>query len=142
MFEADSPTWIAVVIASVYLLQNATKDLPMGRWLSVFSLGWIIAGLMSILPFALKGSWMAMGAGYLLMGVLIVNTLVLSAASKTPEQFISYKSKGLETVGLMFFSFVSAGLVVLVKDCFMGLKRLLNTKCQNPDRMLFFWSNV
>jgi hypothetical protein len=78
MFEADSPNWIAVVVASVYLLQTSTKDLSLCRWLSPFSLGWVIASLMFIYPFILKGSWIAMGAGYLLMGALITNTLILS----------------------------------------------------------------
>jgi hypothetical protein len=142
MFEVDSPTWIAVVVASVYLLQNATKDLPMCRWLSPFSLGWIIASLMSILPFALKGSWMAMGAGYLLMGALIVNTLVLSLVSKLPSRTISYKSEGLEKVGLMFAGFICAGLVVVFKHCLMSVGQLLTAKHPRQDRVLTAWSNV
>jgi hypothetical protein len=142
MFEGASPTWIAVVVASVYLLQNATKDLPVGRWLTPFSLGWIITGLVFIHPLVLKGSWMAMGAAYLLMGVLIVNTLVLSAASKLPEPIVSFKSEGLEKVGLMFTGFVLAGFAVLVKNCFAGLKRLISAKIQHQDRVLASWSNV
>jgi hypothetical protein len=141
MFEVDSPTWIAVVVASVYLLQSATKDLPLCRWLSPFSLGWIIAGLMLIYPFVLKGSWMAMGAGYLLMGVLIINTLVLSLVSKMPSQMISYKSEGLEKVGLMFTGFICAGLVVLFKHCLLSIGQLLTAKHLHQDRVLTTWSN-
>jgi hypothetical protein len=140
MFEVDSPTWIAVVIASVYLLRDATKDLSLCRWLSPFSLGWAIACLMFIYPFILKGSWVAMGAGYLLMGVLIVNTLILSVLSKMPRQVVSFKSQGLETVGLIFTGFVFAGVAVLLKNGFAALKRHLNAKRQ--DRVLAFISNA
>jgi hypothetical protein len=142
MFEADSPTWIAVVVASVYLLQNATKDLPMGRWLSPFSVGWIIAALMLIYPFVLKGSWMAMGAGYLLMGMLMVNTLVLSLVSKMPSRVISYKSEELEKVGLMVTGFICAGLVLLFKQCWMSVGQLLTAKHPRQDKVLATWSNI
>jgi hypothetical protein len=140
MFEVDSPTWIAVVIASVYLLQSATKDLSLCRWLTPFSLGWVIASLMFIYPFVLKGSWVAMGAGYLLMGVLIVNTLLLSVLSKMPRQIVSFKSQGLETVGLIFAGFVFAGVAVLLKNGFTALKQYLNAKRQ--DRMLTSYGNA
>jgi hypothetical protein len=142
MFEVDSPPWIAVVVASVYLLQNATKDLPLCRWLLPFSLGWIIAGLMFIYPLALKGSWMAMGVAYLLMGALIVNTLILSAVSKMPEQVVSFKSQGLEKVGLIFTGFIFAGLVLFFKNCLMSIGQLLSARHQRSGRVLATWSNV
>jgi hypothetical protein len=142
MFEGDTPTWIAVVVANVYLLQNATKDLPVSRWLSPFSLGWIVAGLMFFHPLVMRGSWMAMGAAYLLMGVLIVNTLVLSTASKMPERVVSFKSEGLEKVGLIFTGFLLAGVAVLVKNGFASLKQLINARLQRQDGILATWSNV
>jgi hypothetical protein len=142
MFESDSPPWIAVVVASVHLLQNATKDLPLCRWLSPFSIGWIIAGLILIYPFVLKGSWIGMGVGYLLMGMLMVNTLVLSLVSKMPSRVISYKSEGLEKVGLMFTGFICAGLVVVFKQCWMSVGQLLSAKHSRQDRVLTTWSNV
>jgi hypothetical protein len=139
MFEADSPSWIAVVVASVYLLQNSTKDLCLCRWLSPFSLGWVIASLIFIYPFVLKGSWPAVGAAYLLMGALILNTLVLSAMSRLPHQLVAFESKGLETVGLMFLGFVSIGFGLLIKSCFTFLQRLL-VKRQNVALMA--WSST
>lgn len=142
MFEVDSPTWIAVVVASVYLLQSATQDLPLGRWLSPFSLGWIIAGLMFLHPLALRGSWIAIGAAYLLMGALIVNTLILSAASKVPTRMVSFKSDGLEQVALMFTGFVFAGIAVLVKHCFTGLLQLSKARHQPHEKALSSWSSV
>jgi hypothetical protein len=142
MFEADSPTWIAVVVASVYLLQDSTKDLPLCRWLSPFSIGWIIAGLLSIYPFILKGCWIAMSVAYLLMGVLIVNTLVLSLVSKMPSRVISYKSEGLEKVGAMFTGFICAGLAVLFKQCLLSVGQLLSAKHPRQDGVLAAWSNV
>jgi hypothetical protein len=97
---------------------------------------------MSILPFALKGSWMAIGAGYLLMGMLMVNTLVLSLVSKMPSRVIPYKSEGLEKVGLMFTGFICAGLAVLFKHCLMSVGQLLSAKHSRQDRVLTTWSNV
>lgn len=141
MFEVDNPTWIAVVVASVYLLQNATKDVSLCRWLSPFSLGWVIASLIFIYPFILKGSWVAMGAGYLLMGLLIVNTLILSVMSKMPRQVVSFKSQGLEKMGLIFIGFLFAGVVVLLKNGLMAVKQYLNAQ-RRQDRVLAFYGNV
>jgi hypothetical protein len=142
MFEVDNPTWIAVVVASVYLLQDATRDLSLCRWLFPFSLGWSIAGLVFVYPFILKGSWVAMGAGYLLMGALIVNTLILSIMSKMPHRFVSFKSQGLEKMGLIFIGFLFAGVVVLIKNGFMALSQLLTAKIQRQASVLAAWSNV
>jgi hypothetical protein len=136
MFEADSPTWIAVVVASVYLLQSSTKDLSLCRWLSPFSLGWVIASLIFIYPFISKGSWFAMGAGYLLMGALITNTLILSAMSLMPRRVIGFKSKGLETVGLLFTSCIFTGFVLLLKKGFAVLMELFKTMRQRQLKVV------
>jgi hypothetical protein len=141
MFEVDNPTWIAVVVASVYLLQNATKDLSLCRWLAPFSLGWVIACLIFIYPFILKGSWVAMGAGYLLMGILIVNTLILSVMSKIPRQVVSFKSQGLEKMGFIFIGFLFAGVVVLLKNGLTALSQYLNAQ-RRQDRVLASYGNV
>jgi hypothetical protein len=141
MFEVDNPTWIAVVVASVYLLQNATKDLSLCRWLSPFSLGWVIASLIFIYPFILKGSWVAMSAGYLLMGILIVNTLILSAMSKMPRQVVSFKSQGLEKMGFIFTGFLFAGVIVLLKNGLTALSQYLNAQ-RRQNRVLASYGNV
>jgi hypothetical protein len=141
MFEVDNPTWIAVVVASVYLLQNAMKDVSLCRWLSPFSLGWVIASLIFIYPFVLKGSWIAMGAGYLLIGVLIVNTLILSVMSKMPRQVVSFKSQGLEKMGLIFTGFLFAGVIVLLKNGLTALSQYLNAQ-RRQDRVLASYGNV
>ena len=134
MFEADSPNWIAVVVASVYMLQNATKDMSLCRWLSPFSLGWVISSFLFIYPFALKGSWVAMGAVYLLMGALIANTLILSTLSIMPGRVVDFKSKGLEAMGLVFTSCIFAGLVILLKNGFTALIQLLKTIRQYKEQ--------
>ncbi|WP_404784978.1 hypothetical protein [Altericista sp. CCNU0014] len=136
MFEADSPTWIAVVVASVYMLQSSTKDLSLCRWLSPFSLGWVIACLLFIHPFVLKGSWVAMGIGYVLMGALIANTLILSVMSLMPRQVVGFKSKGLETVGLLFTSCIFTGLFLLLKNGFAVLVELLGTMLQRQRKVV------
>ncbi|MGA7953698.1 MAG: hypothetical protein WCA07_09270 [Gloeobacterales cyanobacterium] len=142
MFEADSPTWIAVVVASVYLLQSATKDLSLCRWLSPFSLGWVIASLMFIYPFVLKGSWIATGAVYLLMGALITNTLILSVMSILPGRVIDFKSKGLEKMGLIFTSCIFTGFVLLIKKAFVVLMQWLKTMHQRHGRVTTSWSST
>jgi hypothetical protein len=134
MFEADSPNWIAVVVASVYLLQNATKDMSLCRWLSPFSLGWVIASLLFIHPFVLKGSWIAMVAAYLLMGALIANTLVLTVMSILPRRVVAFKSRGLEQMGLTFASCIFTGLVILLKNGCSALMQLIHELHQRQDR--------
>ncbi len=136
MFEADSPTWIAVVVASVYLLQSATEDVSLCRWLSPFSLGWVIASLMFIYPFVLKGSWLAMGAAYLLMGALITNTLILSVMSIVPQRFVDFKSKGLETIGLVYTGCIFTGFVLLLKKAFVVLMEWFKTMLQHKFRVM------
>jgi hypothetical protein len=136
MFEADSPNWIAVVVASVYLLQSSTKDLALCRWLSPFSLGWVIASLIFIYPFILKGSWIAMGAGYFLMGALITNTLILSVMSLVPARIVDFKSEGLETMGLLFTSCIFAGLFLLLKKGFAVLIELFKMMFQSQRRVV------
>jgi hypothetical protein len=140
MFEADNPTWIAVVIASVYLLQSATEDVSLCRWLSPFSLGWVIASLMFIHPFVLKGSWLAMGAAYLLMGALITNTLILSIMSFMPRRVVDFKSKGLETVGLIYTGFIFTGFVLLLKKALVVLMQWLKMMLQSNVRIMSSWS--
>ena len=135
-----SPNWFSVIAASVHLLQESTKNLKLCRWLSPFSLGWVIAGLLVIYPLAQKGSWAAIGAAYLLMGVLIVNTLVLGTLSRLPRQVVSFKSQGVETVGLMFSGFICAGVGVLVKSGFAALRKQF-TVAEQPTA-LTTWSNV
>ena len=142
MFELESPNWIAVVVASVHLLQSATKDIPVSGCLSLFNLGWIIAGLLFVHPLILKGSWMAMSVGYLLMGVLIVNTLILSVVSVMPRRVVSYKSEGLEKVGLMFTGFVCAGFVALFKQGIKRASQLLSAKYSPQESELSIWSNI
>ena len=142
MFELESPNWIAVVVASVHLLQSATKDIPVSGCLSLFNLGWIIAGLLFVHPLILKGSWMAMSVGYLLMGVLIVNTLILSIVSVMPRRVVSYKSEGLEKVGLMFTGFVCAGFVALIKKGFERVNRLLSARYSPQESELSVWGNI
>jgi hypothetical protein len=120
----------------VYLLQSSTKDLSLCRWLSLFSLGWVIASLIFIYPFISKGAWFAMGAGYLLMGALITNTLILSAMSLMPRRVIGFKSKGLETVGLLFTSCIFTGFVLLLKKGFAVLMELFKTMRQRQLRVV------
>ncbi len=135
----NSPNWVAVTAASVHLLQESTKGLKLCRWLSPFSLGWVIAGLLMMYPLAQKGSWAAMGAAYLLMGVLIINTLVLGVLSRMPNQVISFKAKGVETVGLMFAGFICAGVGLLIKTGFAALRQLF---AASESSALTTWSNV
>jgi hypothetical protein len=134
MFETDGLNWIAVVIASVYLIQNATKDLSLCPWLSPFSLGWVIASLLFLYPFILKGSWIAMGAGYLLMGALIANTLILSVMSLMPRRVVDFKSKGLETIGLLFTSCIFTGLAIILKNGLTALIQLLYAIHQRQNK--------
>lgn len=128
MFEVNSPHWIEVVVASLYLLRASMKEVHLCHWLSPLHLGWIITGLLFIFPFIQKGSWLAMGVGYVLMGVLIVNTLILGFLSVLPNRLVSVKSKGIESMGFVIMSVLCTGLWLIVKRSLGVLVNFIKTQ--------------
>jgi hypothetical protein len=74
-----------------------------------------------------------MGAGYLLMGALITNTLILSIMSLMPRRVVDFKSKGLESMGLLFTSCIFTGLFLLLKKGFAVLMESLKTMRQRQQ---------
>ena len=115
MFNPKNADWLAWVAVIVYLLQTSTEDLKLCQWLSPLKLGWIIAALSFVYPFVQKGSKIALGAGYVLMGALVFNTLILGFLSVLPNQVVSFKSEGVQTMGMIFVVFLGTGLFVLLK---------------------------
>lgn len=133
MFDSDTPTCITVVVISLYLLQDSMKETTLCRWLSPLHVGWIISSLFFVNPFIQKGSKLAIGVGYFLMGALILNTLILGALSILPNHFVSFKSQNLETVGLLFVTFLVTGLIVLAKKGSSILWTFIRSQLKSPS---------
>jgi hypothetical protein len=117
MFDLDLYTLIAVfIVTSVNLLKCSSRELTLNKWLKPFSVGWILSGLTMFLPLVQKGSLGPVAVTYFLIGALIVNTLVLSACSRLPNQIVDVKSPTVEMMGGVILKLLGRGAYVLLKS--------------------------
>jgi O-antigen/teichoic acid export membrane protein len=122
MLDIDLYTAIAVfIVGSINLLKCSKHEITLNRWLSPFSVGWILSGLTMFLPMVQKGAIAPMAAVYFLIGVLIANTLVLSFCSRLPNRMVDLKSPTVEMMGGVIVKLIGAGLYVMLKDMAIAL---------------------
>jgi hypothetical protein len=128
MFDFDLYTLIAVfIVTSVNLLKYSSRELTLNKWLKPFSVGWIISGLTMFLPLVQKGSLGPVAVTYFLIGALIVNTLVLSACSRLPNQIVDVKSPTVEMMGGVILKLLGRGAYVLLKSQAIALLQLIDS---------------
>jgi hypothetical protein len=128
MFDFDLYTLIAVfIVTSVNLLKYSSRELTLNKWLKPFSVGWIISGLTMFLPLVQKGSLGPVAVTYFLIGALIVNTLVLSACSRLPNQIVNVKSPTVEMMGGVILKLLGRGVYVLLKSQAIALLQLIDS---------------
>jgi hypothetical protein len=128
MFNFDLYTLIAVfIVTSVNLLKCSSNELTLNHWLKPFSVGWIISGLTMFLPLVQKGALGPIAVTYFLIGTLIVNTLVLSACSKLPNQIVDVKSPTVEMMGGVILRLLGRGVYVLLKSQAIALLQLIDS---------------
>jgi cbb3-type cytochrome oxidase subunit 1 len=129
MFNFDLYTLIAVfIVTSVNLLKCSSRELTLNKWLKPFSVGWIISGLtMMFLPLVQKGALGPVAVTYFLIGALIVNTLVLSACSRLPNQIVDVKSPTVEMMGGVILRLLGRGVYVLLKSQAIALLQLIDS---------------
>ncbi|MGB8700186.1 MAG: hypothetical protein WCD18_12280 [Thermosynechococcaceae cyanobacterium] len=118
---------LAVLIVGIQLLGQANRDMSLGKWLTPFRLGWLLAGLTMLLPQAQKGCWLAGAIAYFLVGGLIFNTLVLFICSKLPNRIVGLESPIVELMGTVFLGMIGTGLVLAVQRLFAACKRWANS---------------
>jgi hypothetical protein len=128
MFDFDLYTLIAVfIVTSVNLLKYSSRELTLNKWLKPFSVGWILSGLTMFLPLVQKGSLGPVAVTYFLIGALIVNTLVLSACSRLPNQIVDVKSPTVEMMGGVILKLLGRGVYVLLKSQAIALLQLIDS---------------
>jgi hypothetical protein len=128
MFDLDLYTLIAVfIVTSVNLLKCSSRELTLNKWLKPFSVGWILSGLTMFLPLVQKGALGPVAVTYFLIGALIVNTLVLSACSRLPNQIVDVKSPTVEMMGGVILKLLGRGVYVLLKSQAIALLQLIDS---------------
>jgi hypothetical protein len=128
MFDLDLYTLIAVfIVTSVNLLKCSSRELALNKWLTPFSVGWILSGLTMFLPMVQKGSLGPVAVTYFLIGALIVNTLVLSVCSRLPNRIVDVKSPSVEMMGGVILKLMGRGVYVLLKSQAIALLQLIDS---------------
>jgi hypothetical protein len=128
MFDLDLYTLIAVfIVTSVNLLKCSSRELTLNKWLTPFSVGWILSGLTMFLPMVQKGSLGPVAVTYFLIGALIVNTLVLSVCSRLPNRIVDVKSPSVEMMGGVILKLMGRGVYVLLKSQAIALLQLIDS---------------
>jgi hypothetical protein len=128
MFDLDLYTLIAVfIVTSVNLLKCSSRELTLNKWLTPFSVGWILSGLTMFLPMVQKGSLGPVAVTYFLIGALIVNTLVLSTCSRLPNRIVDVKSPSVEMMGGVILKLMGRGVYVLLKSQAIALLQLIDS---------------
>jgi hypothetical protein len=136
MTDLDLYTAIAIfIVSSLQILHHFSQETNLSKWLSPFSIGWILSGLAMALPMVQKGSLVSVAAVYLLLGALIVNTLVLSACSRLPAQLIAFKSPTIEQVGAVFVKLMGRGLSVVLRELATALFRFIDAMLAQRPKM-------
>jgi hypothetical protein len=128
MFDLDLYTLIAVfIVTSVNLLKCSSRELTLNKWLTPFSVGWILSGLTMFLPLVQRGSLGPVAVTYFLIGALIVNTLVLSVCSRLPNRIVDVKSPSVEMMGGVILKLMGRGVYVLLKSQAIALLQLIDS---------------
>jgi hypothetical protein len=128
MTDLDLYTAIAIfIVSSLQILHRFTQETRLSRWLAPFSLGWILSGLVMVLPMVQKGSLLSVAAVYFLLGALILNTLVLFTCSQLPTRIVDFKSPTVEMMGGILLKLMGRGLCILCKDLLIALFRFIDT---------------
>lgn len=129
MGEFDFFTTITLVVLMLHLLQLASQKMAGSKWLTPFSLAWVISGLLCLMPLAEKGSMVALAASYLLVSALILNTAVLYFCSRLPNHLIPLKSFEIEFIGGSMLKLMGAGLRVvgraLLRELFQWIDAII-----------------
>ncbi|MBW4549926.1 MAG: hypothetical protein KME35_02225 [Aphanocapsa sp. GSE-SYN-MK-11-07L] len=99
----------------IRLLTQFNQDISVPKWLAPFGLAGLLALLTVIWPWMQKGSVLALLIGYLTMGFLIINLLILFALAQLPGQAVKLSSAS-DRAGKLLLEMLGAGLGVMLKS--------------------------
>jgi hypothetical protein len=121
MSKLDIDILIMAFVMGVHLLKDFHKGICLPEWLAPLNMAGIVSVLLLLVPLAQKGSLLAFLAGYVLMGVLIVNFLVLVVFALIPGNKITADSPATVQTGKILMQLLGRGLMVLVQKLFACL---------------------
>ena len=79
------------------------------------------------LPLVQKGSLGPATITYFLIGALILNTLVLSACSRLPNQIVDVKSPTIEMMGGVILKLIGRGVYIVLKSQAIALFQFIDS---------------
>jgi hypothetical protein len=121
MPEFNQSVVVTAFILGLTLLLQFNQDLALPRWLAPFSLRGLLLVMQGIFPQIQRGSMPAFVIGYLLMGVLVFNMVVLFTLAHLPGKMVILSSSLSAKAGLILLGLMGTGLFLLMK----GLVNLL-----------------
>jgi hypothetical protein len=116
MSEFNLSVIVTAFAIGIHLLMQFNQDISVPKWLAPFGLGGLLAILIVILPWIQKGSFLAFVAGYLAMGFLVINLVILFTLAHLPGQAVKLSSASSRKAGMILIKLLGAGLIVLSKS--------------------------
>jgi hypothetical protein len=108
-------------VFGVDLLEQFHHNLVLPQWLAPLSSGGLLALLLRLMPKIQKGSISAAVLGYLLMALLIFNTIVLFTLAQLPGQSVIPTSASSLRAGLILLGLFGTGLWAIAQ----GLTKIM-----------------
>jgi hypothetical protein len=115
MSEFNLSVIVTAFAIGIHLLIQFNQDISVPKWLAPFGLSGLLAVLVVILPWIQKGSVLAFVAGYLVMGFLVINLVILFTLAHLPGQAVKLASASNSKAGAILLGWLGTGLVVLLK---------------------------
>jgi hypothetical protein len=130
MSKLDIDILIMAFVMGVHLLRDFHTGICLPEWLAPLNMAGIVSVLLLLVPMAQKGSLLAFLAGYVLMGVLIVNFLVLLVFALIPGNPIIADSPATAQTGKILIRLLQKGSMVLMQKLFAGLAQPTKAKSE------------
>jgi hypothetical protein len=117
-------------VFGVDLLEQFHHNLTLPQWLAPLGGGGLLARLLRLLPKIQQGSISAAALGYLLMALLIFNTIVLFTLAQLPGQSAIPASASSLRSGFILLGLFGTGLWVIFREL-TKVTKVLETPCKN-----------
>jgi hypothetical protein len=114
----------AAFVFGVGLLEQFHQDLTLPQWLAPLGSGGLLTALLRLLPKIQCGSVSAAVLGYVLMALLIFNTIILFTWAQLPNQSAISSSASSLRAGMILLGLFGTGLWVIGQSLIKLMKPL------------------
>jgi hypothetical protein len=112
---------VTAFVLGLGLLLQFNQEIALPNWLAPFGLDRLLSVMNRVFPAIQRGSWLAFVVGYLLIGVLMFNMMVLFTIAHLPGKLVALSSPLSAKAGLVMLGLLGTGLFLLLKALFNGL---------------------